>query len=208
MKGSKKITLIKGAGVGPCDGHVFKNVIFIDNGNTGTVGWYGCSGTGFGLIPTKRRMSSHVSPHKMTVVDPDAFSDILSEIAEATGVRPFETMVMRERPMINPKRWKASMSASRADEAETIVLEVLGYPYMYVDSKQWQRGLLPSSGLKGTTAETLKRESMEAGCRLFPEFLELIKKHGDADGILGAMAFYNIMNEKGGHDNDKEGGNP
>ena len=104
--------------------------------------------------------------------------------------------------MINPKRWKASLSASRSDEAETIALEAAGVPFIYVDSKTWQHGTLPSSGTKGVTSSTLKAESMAEGLRLFPEFSALIKKHKDADGILGARGLYDILNRR----NREEGG--
>ena len=83
------------------------------------------------------------------------------------------------------------MSAIRAHESEQSILDYLMIPYMFVDSKQWQRGLLPSSGKKGVDSSTLKKESYDIGLRLFPQHAETIAKHGDADGILGAYAFYN-----------------
>lgn len=186
-------------------GH-FKTVIFIDNGNTGSMGWYGEAGAGFCMVPVKTRMSHHVKPHKVKAVDGHALSCIISDIIKETGGGE-GVIVCRERPMINPKRWKASLSASRSDEAETIALEAAGVPFIYVDSKTWQHGTLPSSGAKGVTSSTLKAESMAEGLRLFPEFSALIKKHKDADGILGARVLYDILNrrnrEEGG---DKEGG--
>ena len=84
------------------------------------------------------------------------------------------------------------MSASRADEAETIVLERMGIEYHYVDSKAWQRHILPSSGKKGTTSDILKPESKDIGCKMFENLSTIINKHGDADGILGALVFDHI----------------
>ena len=188
-------------------GGCFKTVIFIDNGNTGSMGWYGEGGSGFCLVPVKTRMSHHIKPHKIKAVDGPALSCIISDIIKQAGHGVEGVIVCRERPMINPRRWKASLSASRADEAETIVLEAAGVPFIYVDSKTWQRGTLPSSGAKGVTSSTLKAESMAEGLRRFPEFSALTKKHGDADGILGARVMYDILNrhdrEEGG---DGEGG--
>ena len=92
-------------------------------------------------------------------------------------------MVGIERPMVNPKRWVASCSALRAMEATLIVLEYLGFPYMFLDSKEWQKMLLPH-GVKGTPA--LKHASMDRGCQLYPQHRELITKHKDADGLLMA----------------------
>lgn len=180
----------------------FKTVIFIDNGNTGSMGWYGEAGSGFCLVPVKTRMSHHVKPHKIKAVDGPALSCIISDIIKDTGHGGEGVIVCRERPMINPRRWKASLSASRADEAETIILEAAGIPFIYVDSKTWQHGTLPSSGTKGVTSSTLKAESMAEGLRLFPEFSALIKKHKDADGILGARVMYDILNRR----NREEGG--
>lgn len=180
----------------------FKTVIFIDNGNTGSMGWYGEASSGFCLVPVKTRMSHHIKPHKIKAVDGPALSCIISDIIKQAGHGKNNVIVCRERPMINPKRWKASLSASRSDEAETIALEAAGIPFIYVDSKTWQHGTLPSSGTKGVTSSTLKAESMAEGLRLFPEFSALIKKHKDADGILGARVMYDILNRR----NREEGG--
>lgn len=188
---------------GESNGGRFKTVIFIDNGNTGSMGWYGEAGSGFCLVPVKTRMSHHVKPHKIKAVDGAALSCIISDIIQQAGHGGEGVIVCRERPMINPKRWKASLSASRSDEAETIALEAAGVPFIYVDSKTWQHGTLPSSGTKGVTSSTLKAESMAEGLRLFPEFSALIKKHKDADGILGARVLYDILNRR---EHDEEGG--
>jgi hypothetical protein len=73
------------------------------------------------------------------------------------------------------------MSAMRTLEAQVLILESLKIPLMYVDSKDWQKDLLPR-GTKGTPE--LKKASMDIGCRLFPQHDELIRKHKDADGLL------------------------
>ena len=86
-----------------------------------------------------------------------------------------------ERPMVNPGRWNATVSALRAMEATLIVLEGLGIPYQFIDSKEWQKELLPK-GIKG--ADELKRASVEIACQLFPHLKEQIRKHKDGDGIL------------------------
>ncbi len=87
-----------------------------------------------------------------------------------------------ERPMVNPKRWTASMSAIRCLEASLNVLALLNLQrYEYVDSKWWQKELLPK-GTKGGPA--LKKASLDIGLRLFPQHAELITKHKDADGLL------------------------
>jgi hypothetical protein len=79
--------------------------------------------------------------------------------------------------MVNSTRFNASLSAIRALEATLIALEESKLPYEYIDSKEWQKHLLPK-GLKGS--DELKKASLDIGKRLFPS-LELKK---DADGVL------------------------
>ena len=82
-----------------------------------------------------------------------------------------------ERPMVNSTRFNASLSAIRALEATLIFLEEVGWAYEYIDSKEWQKVLLPK-GIKGS--DELKKASLDIGKRLFPQLD--IKK--DADGLL------------------------
>ena len=165
-------------------------VLFFDNGTTGTIGWRcGCTTHEMIEVPVKKRASFHKSPRSTTVIDVDALEKALRDMLDRAKVKPCDVIAYRERPMINPKRWQASMSASRADEAETIVLERMGIEYHYVDSKAWQRHILPSSGKKGTTSDILKAESKDIGCKLFEHLSTIINKHGDTDGILGALVF-------------------
>jgi hypothetical protein len=72
---------------------------------------------------------------------------------------------MIERSMINPMRWVASVSAIRCLEATEIILEELQIPYQFIDSKEWQKVLLPS-GLKG---DQLKKAADDVAKRLFPK---------------------------------------
>ena len=100
---------------------------------------------------------------------------------------------MIERPMVNPCRFTATVSAVRALEATLIVLEALAIPYEYIDSKEWQRELLPKGLWKAKLTKTgrtvqkaesadLKFASIEVAKRLFPNAPTL--KVGDADGML------------------------
>ena len=92
----------------------------------------------------------------------------------------FDVHCMIERPMVNPTRFAATSSALRALEATLTVVEQLGFAYSYIDSKEWQKVLLP----KGSKKEQLKSDSKDIACRLFPKHRELIQKHKDGDGIL------------------------
>ena len=92
---------------------------------------------------------------------------------------PSNAIVVMERPMVNPTRFKSTTSALRCFEAELTLIEHLGFPYCYVDSKDWQKILLPK-GIKG--ADEQKKASKDIGKRLFPQLADF--KHTDYDGIL------------------------
>ena len=77
----------------------------------------------------------------------------------------YASFCMIERPMVNPMRWVASVSAIRCLEATEIILEELQIPYQFIDSKEWQKALLPS-GLKG---DQLKKAANDVAKRLFPK---------------------------------------
>lgn len=97
-----------------------------------------------------------------------------------TLLEPFKShsVCVIERPMINPGRWKATISAVRALEATQGILELLQIPCQFIDSREWQREMLPS----GLSKEELKAASLETGKRLFPALDWCWAK--DADGLL------------------------
>jgi hypothetical protein len=82
---------------------------------------------------------------------------------------------MIERPMVNPMRFKASVSAIRCLESTEILLESLKIPYQFIDSKEWQKALLPS----GLVKEELKRAAESVAKRLFPKLTVV-----NADSVL------------------------
>jgi len=86
-----------------------------------------------------------------------------------------EPFCLIERPMLNPMRFRASISALRCLEATEIALEELHIPYEFIDSKEWQKALLPS-GLKG---DELKKAADSVAKRLFPN-LEIV----NSDSLL------------------------
>lgn len=158
-----------------------KIYIGIDNGVTGTIGWVGenlCPG----IIETPVKEEQSYTKAKKTINRID-FSGLLGWLKEIQGGdEPNEVLVVIERPMINPMRFQASVSAARSLEATLIAVEQLGLPRMYVDSRQWQKALLP----QGCEGKELKKASMDIGCRLYPGGLteQVIRKHKDADALL------------------------
>jgi len=152
--------------------------IGLDNGITNNgIGVVRSDGTAsLHKLPVKNELSYTKEAKHINRIDYPAFRQLLIDIRGATD-EPL--LVGLERPMVNPLRFAATMSAIRALEATLIALEDLGIPYLYIDSKEWQKTMLPA-GLKGVDA--LKAASLTVGKRLFPTLP--LKK--DADGILMA----------------------
>jgi hypothetical protein len=110
--------------------------------------------------------------------------------------------VLLERPMINPMRWKASVSAVRCDEATRIILEGLNIKFIYCDSKEWQKEMLPKrTQVKNAPKDATKAEkaavtaakarykvdtkslSLSVGQQLFPQ-ATMNSKSKDHDALL------------------------
>lgn len=150
--------------------------IGIDNGVSGAIGLINADTGEYKLIrtPVKKELNYTKAKAYINRVNAVELTKILSVANPQTSV------VMIERPMVNPSRFVATISAIRALEATQTVLEQIGLSYSFLDSKQWQKELLPS-GLKG---EELKSASLDVGKRLFPR---IEGKHPDYDGILIAQ---------------------
>ena len=150
-----------------------KIYIGIDNGVTGTIGIIGDDiEPRFMKTPTKVEQNYTKSKDNIRRLDTFRFMSIFD------GLNKNDVVVVMERPLINPTRFKATVSALRCFEAELILVEMLGVKHMYVDSKAWQRKLLPN----GVSGNELKKASFDIGNRLFPMFEDF--NHPDRDGIL------------------------
>ena len=146
----------------------------------------GTSSNGIGVITTDRRATllklpvrkqlSYTKEAKgITRVDYPKLLELLKTIqAENRGEKLLAGL---ERPMVNSTRFNASLSAIRCLESTLIALEACQISYEYIDSKEWQKVLLPK-GIKGS--DELKKASFDIGTRMFPDLA--IKK--DADGLL------------------------
>jgi hypothetical protein len=148
--------------------------IGLDNGVTGTIGI-----VGEGIqpqiyhTPVKKELNYTKKKDNITRLDANGFANLLKQF------EPSNAIVVMERPMVNPTRFKATTSALRCFEAQLILIEHLGFAYCYVDSKDWQRELLPK-GIKGSDEQ--KKASKDIGKRLFPQLADF--KHSDFDGLL------------------------
>lgn len=160
-------------------GFSFKNMLFIgfDNGVTSN-GIGAISSTGKAelyKLPTKKELSYTKEAKNISRIDYAGLLKLMQSISAEFG--PVNIRVGLERPMVNSTRFNASLSAVRALEATLIAIEEMSWPYEYIDSKEWQKAVLPK-GLKG--GDELKKASFDVGKRLFPKLD--IKK--DADGLL------------------------
>lgn len=126
-------------------------------------------------LPVKKELSYTKEAKHITRIDFNELCDVFEKLKARYLGDQF--IVGLERPMINSTRFNASLSAVRALEATLIALEQFQFRYEYIDSKEWQKLLLPKN-IKGS--DELKKASLDIGKRMFPELD--IKK--DADGLL------------------------
>jgi len=145
----------------------------IDNGVSGSIASVTDKGiVNYWLMPIRRELNYTKKKAWLNRIDTIKLTDILNPYRDGGA------FCLWERPMINPLRWRASVSALRALEATLIVLEGLKIPFRYIDSKEWQRAMLP----QGLQKEELKAASDSVAHRLFPtvEFT----KNGGGDSLL------------------------
>lgn len=145
----------------------------LDNGVSGTIGIVG-EGIDpvFVKTPVKKEQDYTKAKKIITRLDYSKFMELF------TRLNKNDVCVVMERVMVNPTRFAATASALRCHEAELIMIELLGCKHMFIDSKEWQKAMLP----KGCSGEELKKASLDIGNRLFPQFEEV--KHPDRDGLL------------------------
>jgi len=134
------------------------------------------------LPPTMESQDYTKKANRITRINTPALRDLLGSFVVTAGdLGITRTLAVLERPFVNPGMFTTTGRALRALEATLIVLEGMGIPYVFCDSRGWQKMLLPE-GLKGSPE--LKRASKEVGVRLFPNREAVILKHKDADGLL------------------------
>lgn len=144
-----------------------------DNGVSGTIGIVGDSiESVFVKTPVKKEQDYTKGKKIITRLDILVFMSLFN------GFNKNDIVFLIERPMVNPTRFVSTVSALRCHESMLTAIEMLGCRHMFIDSKEWQRELLP----KGCMGEELKKASLDIGNRLFPMFLDV--NHPDRDGIL------------------------
>jgi hypothetical protein len=181
-----------------------KYYIGIDNGVTGSICILNENGQclHYGPTPVKQTLNYTKEKEYISRVVVKDLVDILQPYAK-------EATLILERPMLNPLRWTASVSAIRCDEATRGVIEALGIKMIYVDSREWQTPMLPNRKAiprlaKGATEDQKKAQkkltavfaletkqlSLMTAQRLFPQIT--FKKDGDA-ALIAEWARRNNM---------------
>lgn len=157
--------------------------IGIDNGVSGSVGIITPTEVLQFNTPVFSEMHFTKEAKFFTRVDVAKLEELLSKYISADN-----PLIYMERPMVNPKLFNSTASALRAYEATLIVLERLKIGRKVIDSKEWQKSLLPF-GLKGPQ---LKIASLQVATQLYPRATieeRKIKRAMDGDGILIAEYF-------------------
>jgi len=144
----------------------------IDNGVSGSIGIITSSNEVFYFhTPTKKCLNYTKEKKWITRVG-------YNDLAAMLQIYAVSSFALVERPLVNPMMFTATASALRAFETTIIVLENLSIGYEVVDSKEWQKALLP----QGMHKEDLKIASLDVAKRLFPKVDFTGFK--DGDGLL------------------------
>ena len=146
-----------------------RNIVGIDNGVSGSIGIIQDGEYSQQPTPVIKQQDYTKKKKLVSRVDIHKFIEILRGVPD-----PY---IVVERPMINPGRFQASLSAIRCLESMKNVFDLYGYSHSFIDSKDWQKVMLPS-GTKGD--KELKKASLDIGTRLFPH----LTTKTDFDGIL------------------------
>jgi len=161
-------------------GKILMKIVGIDNGVTGAIAILDEQTVEFYPIPVKKELNYTKMKQWIHRVDTTKLKNILS--------KNLNSKVFIERPMVNPARFKATVSAIRCLEATLIVVEQLGYSYEYLDSKEWQKYMLPH----GLSGPELKSAGKEVAKRLYPHI-----NIGSCDGDALLIARYGWLKETG-----------
>lgn len=153
----------------------------IDNGVSGALGAIlSDGGASWQPMPIRKELNYTKAKSWINRVDYERLFYTLRAWKELEDSFGMQFLVLLERPMVNPGRFQATVSALRCMEATLIAIEQVGLPYRYVDSREWQKVMLPS-GLKG---DELKKASVEVGRRMWPHLT--LPKGADFDSLLMA----------------------
>ena len=140
------------------DNAMDKIYIGIDNGVSGSIGIVGGHNQGTSFVtPVKLQQDYTKKQKNLNRLDILCFKGILNEYAHYHDEdnKDLARVAIIERPFVNPMMFQASISAVRCLEAQLCVLESMEISFMFIDSKEWQKALLPYIPLKKKEGETI-----------------------------------------------------
>lgn len=174
-------------------------VMGIDNGVTGSITVLYADGTfTYAKMPVIRQRNYTKTKAWLHRVDFPRLLRFLHNISSLNEV----VIAVMERPMVNPHRFSASMSAIRCLEATQIALEGSGIPYAFIDSKAWQKEFLPE-GTMGT--EALKKASDELAKKKYPIY-KFKNGEGDSTHIAEYAKKHFVEEKENGGTPEKDSG--
>ena len=170
-------------------------LIAIDNGVTGRYAIRVGDKVVFEKIPIFKQQEYTKKKQNVSRLNvPKLAKDVYSVIKNTSTV-----IIMLERPMINPRRYKASMSAIRCLEATLVCIEFLhrrhgNVFYFFIDSKEWQSAMIPNAtGASKAKALSLKSASRDYGLLHYPQFgKELLRSTIDGDALAMVDYLYHL----------------
>ena len=177
-----------------------KVLIGIDNGSTGSIGsiFYkeAPNEKGYEIVdvtliktPIKKVRSYTKEEHYVSLLDLYKMSQYINIIKSNCC----SCIIYTERPMINPIRFKSSVSACMNFASLLNIIEVCNIEKYYViDSKKWQHTYFDNS-IAGS--KNLKDESKRLGLTLFSNYDKITKviKSRDADALF--ISLYGLEEE-------------
>ena len=161
----------------------------VDNGASGAIAYYYNDKMYIVEIPVKNVQSYTKKVQFINKIDFVGLKNIFKEIMMYDDA----IKVLWERPFCNPMMFNTSVLSMLSYQTTLNVFEELQIPYDMIDSKVWQKAMLPQGIYKTVQdkngrnrikadSKTLKKASIDTANRLYP-YLE-IKKDGQADAVM------------------------
>lgn len=158
-----------------------KSYLGIDNGVSGALARVGPGGQCAAFIPTPTVLEYDYTKKAQRISRvhyPTLAAWLAAQCPEPEGV-----LALMERPFVNPMGFRSSLVSVRAFEVTLLALELAKIPHRVIDSKEWQKTMLPEGVIKAGGKE-LKRASLQRGIELFPNMTTALNLQGDADALL------------------------
>lgn len=163
--------------------------IGIDNGVSGALAYYKDGIMGIKDLPIKNVQSYTKKVQFINKIDFVGLKSIFQLFRSYN--QPIK--VLWERPFVNPMMFNSSILSMLSYQTTLNVFEELQIPFEMIDSKVWQKAMLPQ-GIYKTVQDkngknrikadkkVLKKASIDMANRIYP-YLE-IKKDGQADAVM------------------------